>query len=94
MHFWYHSHCQPETDNRNDNPMAGQHDLEKHQIAVKFHHKLWRQIEKAAEKKEMTPGEYIRWVTTESVGKIPLSAQDAQIVADRIRLAEERGKMV
>ena len=45
--------------------MAGQHNLHNHQIAIKFPHPVWRQIE-----------------------------IDAQIIADRIREAEEKGKMV
>lgn len=74
--------------------MSGQHDLQNHQISVKFHHKLWLQIENEAARRCMKPGEYIRWVINEEIGGIPLSANDAQIVAVRIRLAEEIGKMV
>ena len=74
--------------------MASQHDIHKHQIAVKFHHSIWRQVEIAAGKRQMTPGEYIRFVTTESVSKIPLSAEDAQIIADRIKEAQVKGRMV
>jgi methylmalonyl-CoA mutase cobalamin-binding subunit len=76
--------------------MAGQHDTDKHQISVKFHHRVWRQIEIAAEQTNprMTPGEYIRFVVGRNVDSIPLSAADAQIIADRIALAEHKGKMV
>lgn len=74
--------------------MAGQHDTHKHQIAVKFHHRVWRQIEKAAESKGMSPGEYIRFVVGREVDAIPLTAEDAQIIADRIADAEKKGKMV
>ena len=74
--------------------MAGQHNLHNHQIAIKFPHPVWRQIEIASEQRGMTPGEYIRWNTTKNVEAIPLSAADAQIIADRIREAEEKGKMV
>ena len=74
--------------------MAGQHNLHNHQIAVKFPHQIWRQIEIDSAKREMTPGEYIRWVTSRAVESIPLSADDAQIIADRIKEAEQKGKMV
>ncbi len=74
--------------------MPGQHDTQMHQIAVKFHHKTWRQIEKEAEEHKMTPGQYIRFVVSEEVATVPLSAEDAQLIADRIKEAEEKGKMV
>ena len=74
--------------------MAGQHNLHNHQIAVKFPHQVWRQIEIDAEKKDMTPGEYIRWVTSKEVESIPLSSDDALIIASRIKEAEQKGKMV
>ena len=74
--------------------MAGQHDTDKHQISVKFHHRVWRQIEKAAALKGMTPGEYIRFVVGREVDAIPLTAEDAQIIADRIAAAEKKGQMV
>lgn len=74
--------------------MANQHDIHKHQIAVKFHHSTWRQIELAAEKRQMTPGEYIRFVVTEKVNKVPLTPADAQLIADRIKNAQEKGRMV
>ena len=74
--------------------MAGQHDTEKHQIAVKFHHRIWRKIEKDAEVHQMTPGEYIRWVVTERADGIKLTAADAKIIAERIAEAEQKGKMV
>lgn len=74
--------------------MAGQHDLEKHQIAVKFHHRPWRQIEKDAELHHMTPGEYIRWVVMNKVESVPLTAADAKLIAERIAEAESKGKMV
>lgn len=74
--------------------MSGQHDLHKHQIAVKFHHRVWRQIEKSARLHRMKPGEYIRWVVADRVDAVRLTARDAQIIADRIATAEGRGKMV
>lgn len=74
--------------------MAGVHDTEKHQIAVKFHHRVWRKIEKSAEEKGMSEGQFIRWVVTERVDSVPLSADDAKIIADRIAEAEAKGKMV
>ena len=74
--------------------MAGQHDLHKHQIAVKFPHRVWRQIEKAALIRSETASEYIREVVSEAVDSIPLSSEDAFIIAERIKEAEEKGKMV
>ncbi len=74
--------------------MSGQHDKHMHQIAVKFHHKTWRQIEKEAEGHRMTPGQYIRFIVSEEVAATPLTAEDAQIIADRIKEAEQKGKMV
>lgn len=74
--------------------MSGQHDRHMHQIAVKFHHKTWRQIEKEAEEHKMTPGQYIRFVVSEEVANTPLTAEDAQLIADRIKEAEMKGKMV
>ncbi len=74
--------------------MSSQHDLSKHQIAVKFPHQVWRQIEIAATSHKMTPGEYIRWVVGREVDAVELSPEDAQIIADRIREAKARGKMV
>lgn len=76
--------------------MAGQHDTDKHQISVKFHHRVWRQVEIAASLAVpgMTPGEFIRFVVGREVDSIPLTAKDAQIIADRIARAEEKGKMV
>lgn len=74
--------------------MASQHDKKKHQIAVKFSHRVWRQIEIAAERRKMTPGQYIRWVVTEDVDAIELTSEDAEIIAERIRTAEIEGRMV
>jgi len=74
--------------------MSGQHDLHKHQIAVKFPHRIWRQIEIAAQARQMKPGEFIRFVVSEKVDSIELSAEDAQLIADRIREAEIGGRMV
>ncbi len=74
--------------------MPGQHDMHKHQIAVKFPHRVWRQIEKAAEKKDMTPGEYIRYVVTEAVDSVELMPNDIRLIADRIEEALKKGKMV
>lgn len=74
--------------------MPGQHDLTRHQIAVKFPHQVWRQIEKAAEaSNSKTPGSYIRDVVTLAVGNIELTAEDAELIARRIREAEETGRM-
>lgn len=74
--------------------MSNQHDLGKHQIAIKFPHRVWRQIEIAANDHKMKPGEYIRWVVGREVDAIDLTAEDAQIIADRIKTAKERGRMV
>jgi len=74
--------------------MSSQHDLHKHQIAVKFPHRIWRQIEIAAAARKMKPGEYIRFVVSEAVDSIELTADDAQIIADRIRDAQAKGHMV
>lgn len=74
--------------------MPSQHDTSKHQIAVKFPHQVWRQIEKAAEGHTMKPGEYIRWVISREVEAIELTPEDAQLIADRIREAKEKGTMV
>lgn len=74
--------------------MSNQHDLHKHQIAVKFPHRIWRQIELAARARQMKPGEYIRFVVSEAVDSIELTAEDAQIIANRIRDAQAKGHMV
>lgn len=74
--------------------MASQHDKKKHQIAVKLPHRIWRQVEIAAEQRKMTPGQFIRWVVSESVDKIELTSEDAEIIAERIRKAEIEGRMV
>ena len=76
------------------NDMSNQHDLHKHQIAVKFPHRIWRQIELAARARQMKPGEYIRFVVSEAVDSIELTAEDAQIIANRIRDAQAKGHMV
>ncbi len=74
--------------------MPGQHDTHKHQIAVKFPHRVWRQIEKSAAKKDMTPGEYIRYVVTNEVDAVRLTADDSRLIAERISEAEKKGRMV
>lgn len=74
--------------------MPSQHDLHKHQIAIKFPHRVWRQVEIAAEGWQMSPSEYIRYNVTRDVDSIPLTAKDARIIAERIAKAEEKGKMV
>ncbi len=74
--------------------MASQHDKKKHQIAVKFSHPVWRQIEKAADIHRMTPGQFIRWEITERVHSVELTSKDALIIARRIRRAEKEGRMV
>lgn len=74
--------------------MANQHSPERHQIAVKFHHRVWRQIEKAAADHKMTPGEYIRWVVGREVDEVELTPDDAQLIADRIKAARKGGRMV
>lgn len=78
---------------KKDKTMAGVHDKEKHQIAVKFHHRVWRKIEKSAAEKGMTEGQYIRWVVSDSVDSMPLTAEDARIIAERIAKAEKEGRM-
>lgn len=74
--------------------MPSQHDLHKHQIAVKFSHRVWRQIELASLAKGETPTEYIRSTVTDKVDSVPLTAEDAFLIAKRIKEAEEKGKMV
>lgn len=73
--------------------MPSQHDLHKHQIAVKFPHPVWRQIEKCAERQHKTPSEFIRDELTLAVANTPLTAEDAQLIADRIKLAKKNGRM-
>lgn len=73
--------------------MPSQHDLHKHQIAVKFPHPVWRQIEKCAEQQNKSPGVFIRDELTLKVANTPLSAEDAQIIADRIKKAQQEGRM-
>ena len=74
--------------------MPGQHSLKNHQIAVKFSHQVWRQIEKAAAADHgKEPGVYIRDVVTVAVGNIELTAEDAEIIASRLRAAEKEGRM-
>ena len=74
--------------------MSNQHDLSKHQIAVKFPHPVWRQIEIAASERKMKPGEYIRWVVGRNVEAVELTPQDAQLIADRIAQAKKLGRMI
>lgn len=74
--------------------MPSQHDPSKHQIAVKFPHRVWRQIEKSADVHAMTPSQYIRWVVTSDVESIELTPEDAQLIADRIKAAKAKGGMV
>ena len=74
--------------------MSNQHDPKKHQIAVKLHHRVWRQIELAASEHKMTPGEYIRWVVGREVDDVNLTPEDAQIIADRIAKAQKLRRMV
>lgn len=74
--------------------MSNQHDLSKHQIAVKFPHRVWRQIEISANERKMTPGEYIRWVVGREVDAVELTPEDAQLIADRIAKAKKRGRMI
>ena len=73
--------------------MPSQHDLHKHQIAVKFSHQVWRKIEKCAERQHKTPSEFIRAEITRTVADSPLSVEDAQLIADRIKLAKQNGRM-
>lgn len=73
---------------------GGRHDIHKHQIAVKFPHSVWRQIEKAAGPREMTPGEFIRFVVGREVGSVPITPEDSRIIAGRIADAGRRGRMV
>ena len=42
----------------------------------------------------MTPSEYIRFTVSSNVDAQKLTADDAQLIADRIKLAEMKGKMV
>lgn len=74
--------------------MPGKHDLNKHQIAVKFTHQVWRQIEKAAAaEKGKTPGEFIRDQITLVVGNIELTSEDLMLIASRVKAAESEGRM-
>lgn len=73
--------------------MSGHHDLKKHQISIKFPHQVWRQVEKAASQENKAPGVYIRDIITLRVAEIPLTSQDARMIADRIEEAEKKGKM-
>ena len=74
--------------------MPGQHDKKKHQIAVKFPHPVWRQVEKAAAAENgKDPSQFIRDVVTLRVANVELDANDAQIIADRIAAAEREGRM-
>lgn len=70
------------------------HDRNKHQITVKIHHCLWRKIEKESERLGFNPSQFIRMLIFERVSNVELSPEDAQIVADRIKKAYEKGKMV
>jgi hypothetical protein len=73
--------------------MPNQHDPHNHQIAIKFPHPVWRQIEICAEAQHKTPGVYIRDELTLHVANTPLTAEDAQIIADRIKTAQKTGKL-
>lgn len=73
--------------------MPSQHDPHNHQIAVKFPHPVWRQIEKCAEAQHKSPGVFIRDELTLKVANTPLTAEDAQLIADRIKKAQETGRM-
>lgn len=73
--------------------MPNQHNLHNHQIAVKFPHPVWRQIEKRADESRLTPGQYIRDVVTLQVADVPLTAADAKIIAERLAAAEHAGRM-
>ena len=74
--------------------MSNQHDLHKHQIAVKIPHRIWRQIEVAATARQMTPSEYIRFIVSEAVDSVELTPEDAQLIANRIKEAKQKGRMV
>ena len=74
--------------------MPSQHDPSKHQIAVKFPHRVWRQIEKTADVHAMTPSQYIRWRVTSDVESTEPTPEDAQLIADRIKAAKAKGGMV
>lgn len=74
--------------------MPGQHDTNKHQISVKFTHQVWRQIEKTADAEGKKAGDVIREAVVLKVGSVELTAEDAEIIARRIREAEEKGGMV
>lgn len=79
---------------KGNDKMPSQHDPSKHQIAVKFPHRVWRQIEKSADVHAMTPSQYIRWVVTSDVEAVELTPEDAQLIADRIKAAKAKGGMV
>ena len=100
MHLWYTFRRKPQiraSETRHERKrhyMANQHDLNKHQIAVKFPHSVWRRIENAATDHKMKPGEYIRWVVSREVESVELTPEDAQLIADRIKDAHAKGRMV
>lgn len=66
--------------------MAGVHDKENHQIAIKFPQELFRKIEIKAAERKMSPGQYIRFELSESLLRMKLSDADLKLVAERIRL--------
>jgi hypothetical protein len=64
--------------------MSGKHDIENHQISVKFPHELFRKIEVRAQEMGITPGQYVRFHMNELLMKMKLSDEDKKIVAERL----------
>lgn len=74
--------------------MSNQHDLSKHQISIKFPHEMWRQIEKAAADRKMSPGEYIRDAVYREVKTVELTAEDLAMIDGRVKKAKKNGRML
>jgi hypothetical protein len=64
--------------------MAGIHNRENHQIAIKLSQELFRKIEIKAAERGMTPGQYIRFELGEMLRTVKLSQLDLEIIAKRL----------
>lgn len=89
-----HQYAILSTHKGKENDMSGQHDLHNHQIAIKWSHYSWRKIEKKSAEHKMKVSEFIRWCVEEKISSVQLTAEDAQLIADRIKNAQQKGKMV
>lgn len=74
--------------------MPGQHDKNKHRTVIKLSHEVWRRIERDAAAHKMNPTEYMRWVLTEHVRHVELTAEDYEIIHARISAAFAKGRPV